>query len=160
MENSLKMLMIGAAVAITLAIITAGFYILRQGQGIMKSSSEKVSQISSEIEESEFTIYENQEVSGSEVVNLVRKYREDRIGIYVKTGKDGDNNGTWYINNISLNNTDDEVYIGSIDSEDGESLSPLIDEENDKYVNPNGRFLGKIVRNENDSIIGLHFVQK
>ena len=63
MENSLKMLMIGAAVAITLAIITAGFYILRQGQGIMKSSSEKVSQISSEIEESEFTIYENQEVS-------------------------------------------------------------------------------------------------
>lgn len=158
MENSLKMLMIGAAVAITLAIITAGFYILRQGQGIMKSSSEKVNQISSEIEESEFTIYENQEVSGSEIVNLVRKYREDRIGIYVKTGKA--TNGTWYINKINDVNNDDEVYVGTIDSTNGESLSTLLDEENDEYVNPNGRFLGRVVRNENDSIIGLHFVQK
>ncbi|MGM0379632.1 MAG: hypothetical protein ACQEQE_07785 [Bacillota bacterium] len=158
MENSLKMLMIGAAVAITLAIITAGFYILRQGQGIMKSSSEKVSQISSEIEESEFTIYENQEVSGSEVVNLVRKYRDDRVGIYIETGKD--TNGTWYNNEIDGVDSDDEVYVGSIESENGESLSTLLDEENDEYVNPNGRFLGRVVRNENDSIIGLYFEQE
>ena len=60
MENSLKMLMIGAAVAITLAVITSGFFILRQGQGILKSSTSKISQISSDIEETEFTIYEDQ----------------------------------------------------------------------------------------------------
>ncbi len=155
MENSLKMLMIGAAVVITLAVITSGFFILRQGQGILKNSAEKISEISSDIEETEFTMYEDQEVSGSEVVNMVRKYDEKRMGVYVETGKDS--SGEWYINNISGVNSGD--YIGEITT-GGESISTMIDENNNEYVNPNGRFLGKVVRNENDSIIGLYFVQQ
>ncbi len=155
MENSLKMLMIGAAVVITLAVITSGFFILRQGQGILKNSTEKIGEISSDIEESEFTMYEDQKISGSEVVNLVRKYDDKRMGIYVETGKD--TNGEWYINNISGITSND--YIGEISSS-GEKISKMIDENNNEYVNPSGKFLGKVIRNENDTIIGLYFVQQ
>ncbi len=158
MENSLKMLMIGAAVAITLAVITSGFFILRQGQGILKSSTSKISQISSDIEETEFTIYEDQEVSGSEVVNVVRKYDEERVGIFVATGKDP--NGSWYIEDIDGTNFSSDDFVGEISSSGGNSISELIDTSNDEYVNPNGRFLGKVIRNENDSIIGLAFTQQ
>ena len=155
MENSLKMLMIGAAVVITLAVITSGFFILRQGQGILKNSTEKISEISSDIEESEFTMYDNQKISGSEVVNLVRKYDDKRMGIFVETGKD--TNGEWYINNVSGVTSND--YIGEIGTS-GEEISKMVDENNSEYVNPNGKFLGKVLRNENDSIIGLYFVQQ
>ncbi|MEA1975252.1 MAG: hypothetical protein U9N10_06785 [Bacillota bacterium] len=155
MENSLKMLMIGAAVVITLAVITSGFFILRQGQGILKNSAEKISVISTDIEETEFTMYEDQEVSGSEVVNVVRKYDDERMGVFVRTGKDS--SGEWYINNISGISSND--YIGEITTV-GENISKMIDESNNEYVNPNGKFLGKVIRNENDSIIGLYFVQQ
>ncbi len=155
MENSLKMLMIGAAVVITLAVITSGFFILRQGQGILKNSAEKISVISTDIEETEFTMYEDQEVSGSEVVNVVRKYDDERMGVFVRTGKDS--SGEWYINNISGISSND--YIGEITT-GGENVSKMIDESNNEYVNPNGKFLGKVIRNENDSIIGLYFVQQ
>lgn len=158
MENSLKMLMIGAAVAITLAVITSGFFILRQGQGILKSSTSKISQISSDIEETEFTIYEDQEVSGSEVVNVVRKYDDKRIGIFVATGKD--TNGAWYINDIDGTNFSSGDYVGEISSGNAGGIEQLIETSDDEYVNPNGRFLGKVIRNENDSIIGLAFTQQ
>lgn len=155
MENSLKMLMIGAAVAITLAVVTSGFFILRQGQGILKSSTSKISEISSDIEETEFTIYQDQEVSGSEVVNVIRKYENERIGIYVETGKDS--SGSWYINSIS--NVDSDDLVGEISSSSTTDFSNIIDESEKEYVNPNGRFLGKVIRNENKSVIGLYFVQ-
>lgn len=156
MENSLKMLMIGAAVAITLAVVTSGFFILRQGQGILKSSTSKISEISSDIEETEFTIYEDQEVSGSEVVNVVRKYEDKRVGVYVETGKDSD--GAWYIQSVSGVSSND--YVGEINTGTITDFSDMIDESNDEYVNPNGRFLGKVIRNDSKSIIGLYFVQQ
>jgi len=158
MENSLKMLMIGAAVAITLAVITSGFFILRQGQGILKSSTAKISQISSDIEETEFTIYEDQEVSGSEVVNSVRKYDNERIGIFVSTGKDS--SGTWYIKDINGTSISSNDYIGEIGSGSAAGIDQMIDDSANEYVNPNGRFVGKVIRNENDSIIGLAFEQQ
>lgn len=158
MENSLKMLMIGAAVAITLAVITSGFFILRQGQGILKSSTAKISQISSDIEETEFTIYEDQEVSGSEVVNSVRKYDDERVGIFVSTGKDP--NGAWYIEDIDGTNFSSNDYIGEIGSGSANGIDQMIDTSANEYVNPNGRFIGKVIRNENDSIIGLAFEQQ
>lgn len=156
MENSLKMLMIGAAVAITLAVITAGFFILRQGQGIMKSSTEKISSISADIEETEFTIYDDQTVSGSEVVNVVRKYKNERIAVFVATGKDS--NGAWYNNSATgISNGD---YEGSIISSSPEDFSSMIDESKNEYVNPNGKFKGKVLRNANNTIIGLYFTQE
>lgn len=155
MENSLKALLLAAAVAITLTVITMGFFILKQAQGITKSASEKVNQVGIEIEEAEFTMYDHTKVSGTEVVNVVRKYQDERIGIQVETKKNASSADEWF--GYTITSSDGTYEIGSSSSSD---IDELIDSSNNNYVNPNGQFLGEIIRNENNNIIGLIFEQQ
>lgn len=152
MENSLKALFLAAAVAVTLTVITMGFFILKQAQGITKSASEKMNQVGVQIDEAEFTMYDQTEVSGTEVVNVVRKYKEDRFGVYVKTLK---NSGVWLGYTIT-----EDAGVYTIGSESSTTIAQLISDDHTNYINPNGQFKGVIIRNANGSIIGLKFSQK
>ena len=92
------------------------------------------------------------------IVNSVRKYDDERVGIFVSTGKDP--NGAWYIEDIDGTNFSSNDYIGEIGSGSANGIDQMIDTSANEYVNPNGRFIGKVIRNENDSIIGLAFEQQ
>lgn len=154
MENSLKAILIGAGVVITMIVVSIGFVLMRSGQSTALTTIGKLDRLNTEMTESQYTMYDGMEVNGSEVVNVIRKFRNDYIGIQVITKK---NSGTWYINNVTL--TDDG--IGKInDSGRTGDISDLINEKSNEYVNPNGVFLGKLIRDENGTIVALTFTQK
>lgn len=154
MENSLKAILIGAGVVITMIVVSIGFVLMRSGQSTALTTIGKLDRLNTEMTESQYTMYDGMEVNGSEVVNVIRKFRNDYIGIQVITKK---NSGTWYINNVTP--TDDG--IGKInDSGRTGDISDLINEKSNEYVNPNGVFLGKLIRDENGTIVALTFTQK
>ncbi|WP_105617915.1 hypothetical protein [Vallitalea okinawensis] len=147
MENAIKALIIGSSVIITLVIITFGFLILRQGQDLVKHSSNEISEMSNDLLESKFTIYDGSIISGSTVVNVVRDFKDEYIGVYIDTNKSA---GKWYIYDASGDSLTNITW----------DMNDLIDETDDDYVNPSGNFLGNIKRDSNGVIIGIEFTQQ
>lgn len=152
MENSVKAIIIAASVAITMIIVSIGFFILRQGQGIAVESAGAMGKMRSELSDADKTMYDGVPVSGSNVVNALRKYKDDYIGIYVKTGKNG---GKWYIKNVS-----ESGGVGNISGDSSNDISDTFDETSDDYVNPNGQFDSQLLRDANGTIVAIKFTQK
>ncbi|ANX01234.1 hypothetical protein CSTERLE_06455 [Thermoclostridium stercorarium subsp. leptospartum DSM 9219] len=154
MENSLKAIIIGAGVVITMAVVSIGIILMRSGQSTALATIGKLERINSELEESQYTIYDGMELSGSEVVNVIRRFKDEYIGVMVKTNKNP--SGTWYINEVVISNNTGEIKKNGTVS----NISELMDEASDKYINRNGKFTGEVIRDKNGKIVALIFTQK
>ena len=106
-----------------------------------------------EMSESEFTMYDGMEVRGSEVVNVLNKYKNDYIGIQVKTKKN--TAGDWYIYNVSI-----ASGVATIGTASTNNISDTMNETLNEYVNPNGSFMGSLVRDANGTVAALIFNQQ
>lgn len=149
MENSLKGLILAAGVIITCVVVGLGFYIAREAKDTASGGAGKISSLNSEFSENDKTLYDGMTVSGNEVVNAIRKFDKEKIGIKVVTGK----STTCYINNISTNENELSGQGATSD------LKNASDSKNKNYINPNGKFNGKALRDANNSIIGIKFSQ-
>ena len=81
MENSLKAVLIGAGVVITLIVVSIGFILMRSGQTTALAAIGKLDQLNVDMTESQYTMYNNMEISGSEVINVIRKFEDEYIGV-------------------------------------------------------------------------------
>lgn len=153
MENSTKAIIIAASIVITLAIVTVGFLILKSGTDIASGSAKDLDVQARAIAEKKYTNYEDNDVSGSQVLDAIKQFRTDYIGIQVITKKD--TSGTWYLHDVSISSD-----VGEVGSEVTFDLTDAKDETADEYINPAGRFTGKIIRDVNDKICAIIFEQK
>lgn len=149
MENSLKGLMLAAGIIITCIIISLGFYIAREASDTASSGTGQINELQAEFADTSKTMYENTEVSGSEVINVIRKFSDETIGVKVQTKK----NTSYYI--YQFNDAD-----GSLKSASTLDYKTAQNATSANYINPTGRFLGAVVRDANGTIIGLSFVQQ
>jgi hypothetical protein len=150
MENSLKAILIGAGVVITLIVVSIGFLLMRSGQSTAQTAIGKLDQINVEMADSQYTMYDDMDVRGSEVVNVLKKFKDEYIGVQVITKKN--TGGEWYIN---VANT----ITGTLTATSND-ISDAMDEKSNEYINPNGKFKGKIVRDANGSVMAIIFTQK
>lgn len=151
MENSLKGLMLAAGVIITCIVVGLGFFISREARDTASNGAGQISKLNAEFNESDKVMYDGLEVSGSEVINVINKYKNEEVGVNVITKKS------------------DKSYIYRIDSEKGENYlkerildSSVKEAQNilsDFYINPNAQFMGEVIRDSNNAIIGLRFIQ-
>lgn len=100
MDNSIKAIIIGASVVITLVIVSIGFLVLRQGQEAAGGAIDQIGKLNSQMSEADKTMYDGREVSGSEVVNVLSRFKNENIGIIVKTGKN--TGGSSYIRSLTV----------------------------------------------------------
>lgn len=149
MENSLKGLMLAAGIIITCIIISLGFYIAREASDTASSGTGQLHELQAEFADTSKTMYENTEISGSEVINVVRKFSDEAIGIKVQTKK----NTSYYIYQFS----ESDGSLGQVSTAEIQSAQTP---QNANYINPTGRFLGAVVRDANGTITGLSFVQQ
>ena len=149
MENSLKGLMLAAGIIITCIIISLGFYIAREASDTASSGTGQINELQAEFADTSKTMYENTEVSGSEVINVIRKFSDEMIGVKVQTKK----NTSYYI--YQFDDSDGSLKnASSLDYKSAQNAASA------NYINPTGRFLGAVVRDANGTITGLSFVQQ
>ena len=149
MENSLKGLMLAAGIIITCIIISLGFYIAREASDTASSGTGQINELQAEFADTSKTMYENTEVSGSEVINVIRKFSDEMIGVKVQTKK----NTSYYI--YQFNDTDGSLKNAStLDYKSAQNWACS------NYINPTGGFLVAVVRDANGTITGLSFVQQ
>ncbi len=152
-ESGIKTVMIAAGIVITLIVVTIAFFILNQGKNTISAGVSKVDKMNNQMAESDITMYDGLEVSGTDVVNAINKFKSDktRLAVYVETGKNTAGGGTWYLYN---GNTIDSLSSSSSNLSD--ATDPT---KNSTYVTPNGRFKGTVTRDSNGTIAVLSFKQ-
>lgn len=147
MENSLKGLLLAAGTIITCIVIGLGFYIAREARDTAAGGAGQISKLNAEFNESDKVMYDGLEVSGSEVINVINKFKNSNIGIRVATKKTT-------VSYIHLLN-DNQTLGGSSNA----SVKDAQKSENQNYINPNAQFFGEVIRDLNNTIIGIIFTQ-
>jgi hypothetical protein len=149
MDNSLKGLILAAGVIITCLIVGIGFYISREASAAATNGTGQISRMNKEVAESDKVMYDGLDVTGSEVINAINKYKSEDISVKVETKK-----STVYYNRL-LTNSDKELG--------GESSASVKNTQtitSAYYINQKAQFTGEILRDVNDTIIGISFVQQ
>ncbi|MBU5443161.1 ABC transporter permease [Paenibacillus sp. MSJ-34] len=160
MNNAQKALVMAAGIFLAIALITIAVVLFISAQEATKSAQNNFSNIQTELSQTAFTVYDNTVVSGSQVINALRKYSDkDQFGIRVVTGKN--RAGAWYGKVLKTNVGVESPEYGSItDIEPDGRLAFATDEAQIDYVNPSGKFQANIVQDSSNVIRGIIFVQK
>lgn len=146
MENSLKGLILAAGTIITCLVISLGFFIAKEAKTSAMNGAGQISSLNSEFMESDKIIYDGTQISGSEVINTIHKFSDDRLAIIVTTNRNTTN------------------YNYSYDSKNGEfeltgTYGISDDPAEPEYINPSGRFKSEVIRDINGAIVELKFEQ-
>ncbi len=159
MDNNIgRALWIGIGILFFIAVVSLGLSMLDQGRSIAQEQSEKLSDIQKRLSDAEFDIYDNQSVSGAQVVAAIKSFREfkDVFSIRVTTNK-----GTvTYLNGASFSGT--TVTLGSA-HDDGtveDAIKSARDEANAAFINPVASFDSQVRKDSNGVISAIEFVQE
>ncbi|WP_281532400.1 hypothetical protein, partial [Anaerocolumna aminovalerica] len=152
MSNALKGLILAAGVIITCVVIGLGFYISREANAAATNGIGQISRMNKEFSEQDKVMYDGLDVTGSEVINAINKYKTEDIAVVVSTKK-----STIYYNRNLNYSTNGEIEIGGVSNasvKDAQTITST------NYINQKVQFTGTILRDKNDTIIGISFVQK
>ncbi|MGE7843531.1 hypothetical protein ACQKNX_22480 [Lysinibacillus sp. NPDC093712] len=143
-----------AGILITISFITLVVMVYSPVTDSGKAASTDTQALNTELAEQKYLIYDNSEVSGSQVVGALRKFesqgKDQKLAVYVETGRNG-GAGTWYYSQF---NGDQVVSSTTV------SLEKAVKTTDNNYINPSGRFDASIERDSNGVIRSVKFVQK
>ncbi len=159
MDNNIgRALWIGIGILFFIAVVSLGLTMLDQGRSIAQEQSDKLSDIQKRLSDAEFDIYDNQSVSGSQVLGAIKQFRDfkDVFSVRVTTNK-----GTViYLNNASFSGS--SVTLGSVqdDAAVESAIKNARDESNAAFINPVASFDAQVRKDSNGVISGIEFVQE
>ena len=142
MENSLKGLILAAGTIITCVVISLAFYISREARQTAVNGAQEINKLNTEFAESDKIVYDNATVSGSEVLNVIKKMSEDNIGV----------SETYYGYSFDLSS-------GALGAASNTNYTQAVQVTANAYINPYANFKGTVIRDSNDTITGIKFVQ-
>lgn len=152
-ENVLGFIKWASGIIITLAIISISFLVFNMAKEGTMEGVNQINEMNQKLAESDVTIYDGAEVTGTDVRNIIKEFEDEYIGINVKTGKNP--SGIWYGYNVSISS--DVATIGSASTS---KLSDATDEKSTYYINPYGKFEGKVYRDKNGAVAAICFTQQ
>lgn len=134
-----------------IGVVVAIFVLSMDGA---KTGTNDAQAMTTELSEQRFMIYDNNEVSGSQVVGALRKYetqaKDQKLAIYVETGRNA-GAGTWYYSQFDG---------GQVTESSVKSIKNATSPTDISYINPSGRFMANIERDANGALRAIRFVQK
>lgn len=154
-ERSITM---AVGIALTCALITIAIYLMNTGKGLLTTFGSRINTINVDISESDLTKYSGVQVKGSDVVNCIRRYKDDlEIIVYKNVGSDGST-----VINTTYNASSGEFKNLPAQADDDFVIVPpntVYNADGQMYINPNATFLGKVVRNSNGLVTRVEFSQ-
>ncbi|MFB4321660.1 ABC transporter permease [Priestia sp. BR_2] len=145
-----KGLSLTGTIFITIGYITLGVLLFALVVAGVKVAQDRMTGITDQLQQAEYTTFDNGTMSGSQVLNSIRQYmNNDQFGIEVTTGK---NSTTFYGNTFS----NEGEIIGNTKNTD---LKPAQNQASTDYINPSGKFKTSLVYDKNGVVRGLKMKQ-
>lgn len=148
MSHGLKLLLMAAGAIITCIVVVVGFQLTQSGKNDTNKAKEQYTSISNEYDDVKLAAYDEVTIAGSDVVNCIQTYGTLLISanynftIKVVTGENS--NGVDYGDNYKTEINKNTAIENSTEKD---------------YINPLGKFKGKISRNTNGVIESITFTQ-
>ncbi len=141
----------------TIALITIVVLLFVSAQEATKTAQNEFSSIQTELSKASFTVYDNTTVSGSQVVNAIRKfYKQDQFGV---SRHHRQKQVEWNYGRDLLRS--DVLDNGTISSaKRNESLELATLESLESYVNPSGKFKARVIVDQSNVTRGIVFEQQ
>lgn len=133
---------------LSLIIIGVMVFAVVTGKNFSEKKIAKLSDTINELDESQFTDYDQQIIPGNQVLSLLNTYQNEKVSVCVKTKR----NTTYY-----------NYKIGSANALGGKAngnIAQASNKEKDNYIHPNGQFMCEVLRDNNETITGITFVQQ
>ncbi len=158
MNNASSALKVAAGIFLTIALITIVVVLFVSAQEATKTAQNNFSDIQTELSQASFTVYDDTTVSGPQVTNALRKFKDrGQFGIQVKTGKNS--SGQWYGNVLNISSLSSAEEFGAVNGISYADISNSWNESLIDYVNPSGKFKAKVIKDNSNVVRGLIFVQ-
>lgn len=143
-ENTSRPLIIAAGIILAMLIIGLAFTIYTVSKDVADEGVNQIANLATTLNESEFTQWEGDTITGSQVVSIIKQFNNEVVCIQVANG----NNTTEYIYNSTLTATANDVTVATTRS----SAS---------YITPSAQFYCTVIRDaKTDAIIGLNFTKQ
>lgn len=149
MENSLKGLMLAAGVVITCIVVGLGFYISREAKNTSSGGISQITSMNSEYQNMDKTLYDGISVSGREVIEAIDKFKDEIDGSTFKV--------TVFTKKMPATGTG---ATGVVFAAGAYPIEDAKNKNNNSYINPDGSFLGNVVKDANGLITELKFSQQ
>ena len=143
MNTGLKILLFGVGALITALFAVLLFMTAREGRQVGLAATVQMGELNEDIKNSGIMKYDGIEVYGSDVVNCIKEY----LGDYTAT-----ETAPIYVHVEALS----EAYTHT----NGSFIDDIKDFTNLRYIKPTALFRGVVIRNVNDVITGINFIQK
>lgn len=152
MDSSNKVITIIASIAIVLLIVMFGFgivtFAINKGNNLTNEISENIDTMM----ETEYTMYDGEIVSGSNVTNLISNTFSGSDNVYILVKTKANPSGVYYVCGTDGERLESDVERTLVRNSKTKT--------NDNYIVPTGKFYGEVIRNENGAIIGIVFTQE
>lgn len=142
-SDVLKILLFASVTIITCVIISLGFRTTKLAKEISKTAINQMIEINSDLENSDVKKFNKTDVTGSEVINFMKRY----LGYY-------DVSSTAPIYASVKNHKIDTIYTNN------QHFSDITNFSKDRYIKPTALFSSEIIKNSNNVIVGVRFIQK
>lgn len=132
---------IAAIVVVCLSVIGIIFTSLGKTTVFTDKAGAKMDSMITVMDESDYVNFDGTIVSGSDVIAAIKKFQNDEICI-----------------TVTARGTYSYVYTDtSLSTPSTENISNTSKKSDDHFINPNGKFLGAVVRADDGSIVGITF---
>lgn len=136
MEQIKNFIMWVVGIVFVVVIIFVGYNFFSKSNEMSKSADSGLSSVQQSVETARFTNFENTTCSGSDVISAIRTYATDSFTINVRTAEAAAATAYNAPNAYTITNSTDA-----------------------NYIEPTAKFSSTLERNNNNTIIGITFVQ-
>lgn len=165
MDNISKFLQWSVGLLITLSIISMGLLLWNKAKPIGAAAQQQAAEQARLMSEAQFSAYDNQLVSGSQLLTAYRRYYMlDSFHLYVQTNRSGTRefgmtpsapSGGSASSCPSLSYSSGELSGGTTSCTVTED--EIIDITSSNYVPPQAKFRATVVKDGNDRVAGIYF---
>ncbi len=156
MSQGRKMLLEAVGLLLTIGLITFAVAMFNKGSNAAEQAGSKADKITQELMDGDKTKYDGNVVSGSDVLNAIKENKSAELSVWVLTKKTSSSGGVYYGYKL-------KVESGGKYSLDAASTALIADAKkitDNSYINPSADFLGSMIYDTNEAIIGIKFVQQ
>lgn len=159
-QNIQRALWLGVGIMMFAAIITTGLFIFNKGKSLADQSGEQLDATAEQLAAVETQKFDYEEVSGSDVLNLIQNKKHD-TGEFIVLVTTSYPSSHQYVSSGTIS---DEVLSEALTEKDKDDLNDefrdMKDESSEDYINPHGTFMTQLIYDKNDVVKGVIATQQ
>ncbi len=131
------------------AVIVWGSGYFNQNKKTMDKSTAKIDKTIGSMTDFDLTVYDGKSIQGDALTELIAELKASNTAVSI---------GVDTLDSTAATNYNYEYTSSNLGA--SVSLTPTTSKSEPSYINPNGTFVGEVIRNKNDDIIYILFTQQ